>query len=330
MRHRAGTGAGRAKGSRAIRAVTGPTPVSSAYTTPVSSALPSTYTSEAEFDLSEEIDKLSIGALTLDVPIANAPRPRKVKKQPFRFFDLPYELRLEVYSHHFSNTGDVLDLDPDNYKRIHQKLGILRTCRRVYMEASYVFYSSHPVRIFPTHPGRFFKTKKPLLNRLKPGQRANLTSLELRLGPGWSKPPRGWVVNPELGLKDCISVRKVTVFVECDPGNDIFRGFRQSEGFYDAFSRALLEGVLNEMPWLEYVEFDAWSSVKKSGALMQGLFEVTDARGLVRLWGPERGWTDAEEEEKLPQLLDLNAPLLMSTGNQDAMFIHRSSIEVVA
>jgi hypothetical protein len=244
------------------------------------------------------------------------PKRRRIKQQPFRFFELPSELRLKVYQHHFANTGHVLDLDPDNYKRIHQKLAILRTCRTIYVEASYSFYSTHPVRIFPTTPGRFFKTKKPLLARLKPGQRACLNSLELRLGPGWSKPPRGWEVNPALGLNQCINVTKVTVFVECDPGNDIFKGFRQPGGFYEAFSKQLLTGVLEEMPWVQRVEFDAWSSVKKSGALMTGLIDLATSRGLKITWGAERGWTDAEEVEP-PPVINNYAPLdsLINTTN---------------
>lgn len=317
--------------SQALAVASRPTPISSGYTTPASSALPSAYTSEVEVDeINDEIDKLPIGALTLDVPIANAPRRRRVPQKPFRFLQLPHELRLEVYGYHFANTGDVLDLDPDNYKRIHQKLAILRTCRTIYREASYLFYSTHPVRIFPTHPGRFFKTKKPLLARLKPGQRGTLTSLELRLGPGWSKPPRGWAVNPELGLRDCVSVRKVTVFVECDPGNDIFRGFRQADGFYEGFSKSLLEKALDEMPWVDCVEFDAWPSVKKSGALVRGLLALVAERGLKRSWGPERGWTDAEEVEEPPKrLLDLNAPILTASELQD-LLLHGASIEAFA
>ncbi|GAP85253.1 putative 3 exoribonuclease family protein [Rosellinia necatrix] len=304
-----GRKAGTGRPSRAAGAVSRPTPiapvvpsaVSSTVPTPLSSAYPSTYASEAEYDLREEIEKLPLDALSLG-PAAppSGPKPRRVKQQPFRFLELPSELRLKVYEHHFANTGHVLDLDPDNYKRIHQKLAILRVCRTIYVEASYSFYSTHPVRVFPTHPGRFFKTKKPLLARMKPGQRACLSSLELRLGPGWSKPPRGWEVNPALGLSQCVSVTKLTVFVECDPGNDIFKGFRQPGGFFETFSKKLLTGILDEMPWVQRVEFDAWSSVKKSGALMTGLIDLIKSRSLKITWGQERGWTDAEEVEPPP------------------------------
>ncbi|KAI1202891.1 hypothetical protein F5X97DRAFT_286047 [Nemania serpens] len=311
--------------SRAAGAGSGPTRVvpvisstlSSTVPTPLSSAYPSTYASEAEYDISEEIERLPINSLSLQTATPEKPKPKRVKQQPFRFLDLPSELRLKVYENHFANTGHVLDLDPDNYKRIHQKLAILRACRTIYVEASYAFYSTHPIRVFPTHPGRFFKTKKPLLARLKPGQRACINSLELRLGPGWSKPPRGWEVNPALGLSQCVSVTKLTVFVECDPGNDIFKGFRQPGGFYETFTRNLLAGVLEEMPWVQRVEFDAWPSVKKSGALMQGLIDLITSRNLRITWGPERGWTDAEEVDP-PAVIHNYAPLdslLNATNN---------------
>jgi hypothetical protein len=211
--------------------------------------------------------------------------------------DLPSELRLKVYGYHFADAPGVIDLDPDNYKRIHQRLAILRTCRTIYGEASHFFYSTHTFRIFPTHPGRFFKTKKPLLARLNARQRGWITSLELRLGPGWAKPPRGWVVNPALGLADCVSVRKLTVFVECDPSDGVFKGFRHSDGFYEAFSRNLLHGVLAEMPWVERVHYDAWTSVKKTGAMMNVLLQLASQQGKKICWGPERGWTDRDEEE---------------------------------
>jgi len=259
---------------------------------------PSTGASRIE-DIADRVEVLTLSDLTSDIPIANAPetKPRPPTFQAFRLLDLPYELRLDVYKYHFLSTGHVLDLDPLNHKRIYPKLAILRVCRTLYREASHYFYSTHPVRLFPTHPGRFFKTKRPLLARLKTLQRQSLSTLELRLGPGWSKPPRGWVVNPELGLAECTHVRKVTVFLECDPGTDTFHGFRQPHEFFEGFAQSLLENVLNEMPWVAQVEFDAWSSVRKSGTLVQRLLDVVKSRHLLQTWGPERGWTDADEPE---------------------------------
>lgn len=286
------------KASRASRGPSLPTPVPSSHTTPLSSAYPSTYASEAETGREDDVSTIPIHALTLTEGAETRPQvssPRK-KQKPFRFLDLPSELRIEIYAYHFQGTGSVIDLESDNYKCIHQKLAILRTCRTIYQEASHVFYSTRTFRIFPTAFGRFFKTKKPLLARLKPRQRSSLTSLELRLGPGWNKPPRGWVVNAALGLAECVNVRKLTVFVECDPSDNVFKGFRKADGFYEAFSRDLLDKVLAEMPFVERVHFDAWSSVKKSGAMMTGLLEVANARGRTICWGPERNWSDYDEE----------------------------------
>jgi hypothetical protein len=236
-----------------------------------------------------------MAALTLSDSTKTQTTAPPKKRKPFRFMDLPSELRIEIYALHFEGVGDVLDLDSANYKRIHKRLGILRTCRTIYHEASHLFYSTHTFRIFPTEPGRHFKTKKPLLARLKANQRRSLTSLELRLGPGWNKPPRGWVVNPALGLAECVNVRRLTVFVECDPSDNIFTGFRKADGFYETFSKNLLDGVLAEMPFVGRVHFDAWSSVKKSGEMMMGLLEVAHGRGRNIDWGPERNWTDYDE-----------------------------------
>jgi hypothetical protein len=269
--------------------------------------LPSAYASEAEAAMNDSIASLTtnIASLTVDVPISN--RPKRKKLPLFRFFDLPSEVRLEIYGYHFIEVEEVLDLDHDNYKRIHKKLALFRTCRQVYREASYAFYSTHTVRIFPIL-GKFFKTKKPLLARMSANQRASMTTLELRLGPGWNRPPRGWVVNDALGLKGCVKVRRIKVFVECDPSNDVFKGFRRSDGFYEKFSQDLLEGVLNEMPWCKVVEFDANPSVKKNGDMMTGLLETSNKMGCKLAWGPEKGWDDDEEVE-VPEPIPNNEPI---------------------
>ncbi|GJN75800.1 hypothetical protein PLICBS_009906 [Purpureocillium lilacinum] len=276
------------------------TPASSTTTTPMSSAYPSTYNSEVEAD--DEVAKISLASLTLDTPLVPLRRARRVPEKPFPFLSLPSELRVKVYQHFFANTDPVLDLSPDNYKRIHKHLGLMRVCRQIRAEATNFFYSTRSFRLFPTYPGRYFKSKRPLLARLKPGQRECITTLELRLGPGWNAPPKGWVVNDALGLKDCVNVRKLSVFVECDPSDGVFKGFRRSEGFYEGFSRKLLASVAETLPHLAVIEFDGWSSVKKSGAMMQGLLDVAAQTGRLIRWGPERGWTDADEDEEPPKL----------------------------
>jgi hypothetical protein len=241
-------------------------------------------------------------ALTLSDPAEGAtenPQSNTERKanKPFRFLDLPSELRIEIYARFFEGTDRVIDLDADNYKRIHKKLGILRTCRTIYREASHVFYSTHTFRVFPTQGGHFAKKKKPLLARLNTRQRQLLTSLEVRFGPGWNNPPRSWVVNSALGLAECVNVRKLTVYVEFDPSDNYFKSWRKADGFYETFSRKLFDEVLAEMPFVDRIHFDAWTSVKKSGAMMTGLLEVAKARGRKICWGPERKWTDQDDEE---------------------------------
>ncbi|UNI22970.1 hypothetical protein JDV02_008812 [Purpureocillium takamizusanense] len=272
---------------------------SSATTTPMSSAYPSTNNSEAEAD--DEVAKISLASLTLDTPLVPLRHARRVPKKPFPFLSLPSELRVKVYQHFFAGTDPVLDLSPDNYKRIHKHLGLLRVCRLIRAEATHFFYSTRSFRLFPTYPGRYFKSKRPLLARLKPGLRECITTLELRLGPGWNAPPRGWVVNDALGLKDCVSVRKLSVFVECDPSDGFYKGFRRSEGFYEGFSRQLLGSVIDALPHLAVIEFDGFSGVKKSGAMMHGLLDVAAQSGHLIRWGPEHGWTDADEDEEPPK-----------------------------
>ncbi|KAB5578888.1 hypothetical protein GE09DRAFT_563413 [Coniochaeta sp. 2T2.1] len=295
------------KASRGTGTSSRPTPIPSALTTPLSSAYPSTYASEAEWDPEDDPTLVAISKLTLadgtEAPQATTTLVKKAKpSKPFPFMALPSELRCKVYGYHFAESEKTIDLDPQNYKLIHSKLRLLRVCRAIYSEASHYFYSTRSFRIFPTHPGRFFKTKKPLLARLNARQRACITSLELRLGPGWSQPPRGWVVNPALGLADCVSVRYLTVFVECDPSDGTFNGFRRADGFYEGFSRSLLEKVLAELPHVDRVYFDAWTSVKKSGNMMRCLFETTASLGLKICFGSERGWTEQDEEDDVARL----------------------------
>ncbi|SPJ75762.1 uncharacterized protein FTOL_05493 [Fusarium torulosum] len=247
----------------------------------------------------EDVNKLSLADLTIDVPLIPFNKPkRRVPASPFHFLSLPAEVRIQIYTYFFDDVPTLLDLNPHNYKRIHKKLGLMRVCRQVHDEATFAFYSTRTFRLFPTYPGKYFKSKKPLLARLKQQQRRYVTSLELRLGPGWNAPPRGWVVNSALGLADCVEVERLNVFVECDPSDNIFQGWRRSDGFYEGFSRNLLTDVLEALPSVHTVQFDGWTSVKKSGDMMQGLMKIVEEAGLGIEWGPERGWTDASDDEE--------------------------------
>ncbi|KAH8813050.1 hypothetical protein F5884DRAFT_634451, partial [Xylogone sp. PMI_703] len=244
--------------------------------TPASSQYPSAYPSEDE---SEE--------------------SRASKKAPFPFLSLPSELRNKIYCMIFQPCPQVIDLDPSTFTVLSRTniRALFLVSKQVYEESTHAFFSIHTFRLFPTHPGRYFKTKKPLLSRLPPQYRASITTLELRLGPGWNNPPRGWIVNPALGLRDCKNARVLKVFVECDPSDGIFKGFRHSDGFYEKFSQALLHDVLVDVPSIKIVEFDAWSSVKRGGDMIKGLLQVLgEFKNKIIAWGPERGW-DADEDE---------------------------------
>jgi hypothetical protein len=287
---------------RAAAASAAPTPIPSSRdtlsVTPAGSVYTSACHTEDEGDIENDPNTLKISSLSIrEEPSgpASAATETSAPTRPFRFMDLPSELRLKVYAFYFSGIQGTVDLAPENPEKIKKSLTIMRTCRQVRAEATHYLFSSHVFRVFPTRPGRSLKTKKPLLARLKPYQRHCLTTLEFRVGPDWGKPPRSWVVNPALGLSDCINVRLVNVFIEIDPSDDIFKGFRGPEGFYENFCRALLNDILDGLPAVEKVQFDAWPSVKKRGAMVQSLLEVTVQKGKTICWGPERGWTDADE-----------------------------------
>lgn len=244
----------------------------------------------------------SIASLTLDIPLHPfEKRKPRVPENPFPLLSLPSELRIKIYEFFFAEITEVLDLNRENHKRIHKKLALMRTCRLISNEATHCFYSTRIFRLFPTTPGRFFKTKKPLLARLSARQRQCLTKIEMRLGPGWSAPPAGWVVNAGLGLKDCSNVHTLRVYVEVDPSDNIFNNFRRADGFYEEFSRNLLANTLKGLPSVRTIEFDAYESVQKKGAMMRSLMSIATTSECAITWGPDRGWFGAPEDDEPPK-----------------------------
>ena len=194
------------------------------------------------------------------------------------FFVLPFELRSKILSYVLTYPTTI-DLDPTNYSVGQRRLNLFLVSQDLNCEASEIFYSKNTFRIFPTH-SRFFGHKTvPLLARLPAKCRPILTSLELRLGPGWSNPPKSWRVDSRLGLEDMVKVRTLKVFVECDPSHDIFKGFRVGRDYFTDFSARLLEGIMDRLPALITVEFDAWPSVMREGPLMRKLVQVAKAKG---------------------------------------------------
>lgn len=215
--------------------------------------------------------------------------------KPFMFLDLPSELRNRIYEIYFNGVPSILDLDPDNYKLIGGKFPLFLVSKQIHEEASHQFYATHTVRLFPTHPGRFFKTKKPLMTRLPPRHRESITSLQLRLGPGFTNPPRGWVVNDALDCKTLLAFGFWPSSLRLILQTQYSKGFRREEdGFYERFSRDLLDKVLMSVPSIIEVQFDAYPSVRRDGDMMRGLLGVANKYKRLISWGPERGWNEQQ------------------------------------
>ncbi|KAI4615258.1 hypothetical protein J4E83_006985 [Alternaria metachromatica] len=214
---------------------------------------------------------------------------KAARRQPFRFFDLPSELRLRIYEELlvFPKT---IDLDPTNYRTVAPALRLFLVDHRMHNEASRVFYGRNTFRVFPIH-GRYINRKHPLLAWFPRKYRALLTRLELRLGPGFTKPPKCWVVDSRLGLAAVKKVYKLKIFVEIDPAsNEVFEGWRVGNNFYTEYCVGLLRGLLAQVPSIDDVEFDAYPSVSKDSPLLKGLVEETKLNQKRVAWGPERGW----------------------------------------
>ncbi|KAF2653491.1 hypothetical protein K491DRAFT_694664 [Lophiostoma macrostomum CBS 122681] len=213
-------------------------------------------------------------------------------KMPFRFFALPYELRLRIYEL-ILVLPKTIDLDPLNICTVRPLLETFLVSRRMHDEAYAVFYGRNTFRLFPTH-GRFHHTKVPLLARLPPRYRAALTKVELRLGPSWTKPPRGWVADGRLGLGEAGRLRLLKVFVEFDPASHVvFEGFRNGDSFYTEFCVDVVRAVFAQVPSIAQVEFDAWEGVFKCAPLpsplLMGLVNEARANHKRVTWGPGRG-----------------------------------------
>lgn len=192
--------------------------------------------------------------------------------------------------------------DSDNWRVTYPRFALFLVSHRMHEEAYRVFYAQ-PIRLFPAPAGRFFNTKKPLLARLPTRYREVVNTIELRFGPGWSRPPRCQNVQPSLGLMECTSLRNLKILVECDPSDSFFNGFRGSgatEETYKWFCVDLLAGIIEQVPSLETVEIDAW--VKKEVPIVKALEVLVESANKRLLWGPCLKQREIEDELRLLSL----------------------------
>lgn len=224
---------------------------------------------------------------------------------PFRFFDLPSEIRLRIYSFvlftprrrkalRANGSVGASSKNPPRSPMDH-RVNLYLASRRMHNEATDFFYSSQIFRLFHIQDYCTLPTIRAVSSRYLP----SIASVELILGSSWTAPPESWTVNRELGLEEMTRVKTFKIFVECDPSHPVFEGFRISEGFYTEFAGAIVQQSLKRLPNVVHVEFDAYPSVRKSGELMQRLLQETRAASKKIVWGPVRGWTDYDGEEIL-------------------------------
>jgi hypothetical protein len=109
------------------------------------------------------------------------------------------------------------------------------------------------------------------------------------------------------------------IFVEMDPSDTIWAGFRgknATEDTYKHFCVDLLHGIMEQVPSLATVEIDAYPAVKKEAPLVMALRRGVEEDGKKVIWGPLRGW---EKEGDEPGLIGLEKALA-GMGISDSTF----------
>jgi hypothetical protein len=123
-------------------------------------------------------------------------------------------------------------------------------------------------------------------------------------------------------------LRTLKLFIECDPSDTIFAGFRgnnATEDTYKWFCVDLLRGLLEQVASLESVEIDAYPGVKKEAPLVMALRRKIEEFRRKIVWGPLRGW---EKEGNEPGLIGLEQALA-GMGISEPVASHSMSGRVV-
>lgn len=226
----------------------------------------------------------------------------EVVLSPFRFFDLPSEIRLKIYGYVLfssrrktgrpsGNVGSSSKNKP--LAPLSHRVSLFLASRRLHDEAAALFYSVQTFRVFPIQD----YSRQPTLSSLGSSYRPMIGKIELILGSSWTAPPKSWRITSRLGLTQMTGVKIFKIFIQCDPSHPVFEGFRISNDFYTGFAGGLVHQILEQLPNLGHVEFDAWPSVQKNGALMRRLLSEVRTAGQKIYWGPERGWNDWEDDD---------------------------------
>lgn len=201
---------------------------------------------------------------------------------PFRFFELPAEVRNEIYA--------LLLFSSAGYRRSDgtkkSRTSILAVSKRAHLEATYVLYTSSTFKIFPIQDF----VQEPLVQELRPIYRSMVTKVEMLVGSSWTSPPKSWRVSKLLAkrLSRLTSLQTLKVFVEVDPSEPDFEKYRISLDFYTDFCGDLFRDLLVALPLVKFVEVNGNPGVNTRGPLVTRLVKEAEAKGKMLTLGPTK------------------------------------------